>query len=194
MDFIATAHAATESHVATTSAGEGGGVIGNIFGLFGINLTSFLFQIITFTFVILVVWFLVLKPVVKKMTERQDIIDKSLANAKHVEERMKKGEQEYQDIVTKANAEANQILKKVVEESEKQRSKMMAEAKAEVEEMSVKAQAAIEKQRQTSLDEIRRETLLVVFASLEKVLTKKVTEDLDKKFITEVVQELEKYA
>ena len=54
--------------------------------------------------------------------------------------------------------------------------------------------AAIDKQRASSLDEIRRETLVVVFASLEKVLSKKVTEELDKKFITEVVKELEKYA
>lgn len=195
MDFIATAYAATEAHAeAVGTSTEKAGVLAGIFGLFGINLTSFLFQLITFAVVVVVVWFLILKPVVKQMTDRQEIIDKSLNDAKHIEERMKKGEAEYQDVIAKANAKANEILKNVTEESERQRSKILAEAKREVEELSAQAKAAIDKQRASSLDEIRRETLVVVFASLEKVLSKKVTEELDKKFITEVVKELEKYA
>ena len=48
----------------------------------GINPTLFVFQLINFAIVATIIWYLILKPLTKKMTERAKLIDESLDNAK----------------------------------------------------------------------------------------------------------------
>ena len=59
----------------------------NVFSSLGLNGQLFGFQLINFALVLGVVWFLILKPLTKKMTERQDLIDASLQKAKEIENR-----------------------------------------------------------------------------------------------------------
>ena len=52
----------------------------------GINGTLFIFQLINFAIVALILWYLILKPITKKMSERQKMIDDGIDNAKKIED------------------------------------------------------------------------------------------------------------
>ena len=105
MFFIDIVHASSE---AASAAAEGAqeGLLASL----GINVTLFLFQLANFIVVALILWFLILKPLTKKMAERQAIIDQSLENAKKVEENLHKSERKYQERVDLSKVEANKIL------------------------------------------------------------------------------------
>ncbi len=57
----------------------------SVLGSLGIEGKLLAFQFVNFSIVLAVVWFLILKPLVKKLEERRQIIDESLDNAKKVE-------------------------------------------------------------------------------------------------------------
>src|SRR3989344_6652802 len=77
-----------------------------LLGSLGINSTLFIFQLINFIVVAVILWFLILKPLTKKMAERQRIIDESLDNAKKVGENLEKSEADYQKRLKQARLEA----------------------------------------------------------------------------------------
>src|SRR3989344_8781458 len=81
-----------------------------LLGSLGINSTLFLFQLINFAAVAAIAWFLILKPLTKKMSERQRIIDESLDNAKKVSENLEKSEADYQKRLKQARLEAEKVL------------------------------------------------------------------------------------
>ena len=91
---VETATTVTAEHAAgTTEATEG------LLASLGINGTLFLFQLINFAIVVAILWFLVLKPLTKKMGERQEKIEDSLKNAEAVEENLRKSESKYQEKI-----------------------------------------------------------------------------------------------
>ncbi|MCX6778657.1 MAG: ATP synthase F0 subunit B, partial [Candidatus Magasanikbacteria bacterium] len=78
MNFIEIAHASEAPTELTETTEQSGGVLGSL----GINGQLFVFQLINFILVAAILWFLILKPLTKKMAERKKIIDESLDNVK----------------------------------------------------------------------------------------------------------------
>ena len=97
-------HQAVDSHC--NQADEG------LLSSLGINGQLFIFQFINFTIVAVIVWFLILKPLTKKMAERKKMIDESIDNAKALETNLKQSEQKYQEKIDLAKVEANKIIEK----------------------------------------------------------------------------------
>ena len=99
----------------------------------GINSSLFIFQLINFALVVAVVWFLILKPVTKKMAERQKTIEESLNNAKKIEEKLRQGEKEYQSRVDEAKVAANKIMDQSTTQAREAGESLKAKAKIEIE-------------------------------------------------------------
>ncbi|MEK9158891.1 MAG: ATP synthase F0 subunit B, partial [Patescibacteria group bacterium] len=73
--FIETVYASEEAAEAAGQVSEG------LLASLGINLPLFIFQLINFAIVAVILWFLILKPLTKKLAERQKMIDDSISNA-----------------------------------------------------------------------------------------------------------------
>ena len=114
----------------------------------GLNPTLFIFQLINFAVVAVVIWFLILKPLTKKMSERQSTIEKSLKNAEAVEENLRKSEQKYQEKIDEAKVEAATIIEKSGMEAKELGEKMKNKSKQEIEQLivQVKKNILIEKE------------------------------------------------
>ena len=77
------------THESTTEIPQDAGVLASL----GINGQLFVFQLINFAIVVLVLWFLILKPLSKKLEERKKLIDDSLDKAKEIETNLGMSEQ-----------------------------------------------------------------------------------------------------
>lgn len=187
MNFIDIANASTETtELAVTSEKAPEGLLNSL----GIHGTDIAFQFVNFIIVSLVIWFLILKPITKKMTERQKLIDDSLKNADEIEKRLNKSQIEYQEKIDQAKIEARKIIEKATEEAVESKERLKKEATAEIEELVQKARSAIELERRRQMNQLRKETVFVVFSALENVLSKKITKELDQSFIEEVLKEV----
>ncbi len=184
INFIDIAHAASE---AAAEVVPQTGLLGTL----GINSTLFIFQLINFIVVALILWFLILKPLTKKMAERQQIIDESLDNAKKVGENLEKSEQEYQKKLKAARIEAEKVIEKASLEADKTGAELRAKAKQDIEKLVAQAKANIKIEKEEMMAGLKAETANLIVLALEKILDEKVTAEKDKKFVKEVLEKLQ---
>src|SRR3989338_2394852 len=112
MDFIDTVYASPEEGAADETVTAETVVSASPLAPLGITLDRFVPQLINFIIVLAVVWFLILKQLTKKMTERQKLIDESLENAQKIEEKLSKADRDYQARIDGAKVESNKMLEK----------------------------------------------------------------------------------
>ncbi|EKD43374.1 MAG: hypothetical protein ACD_72C00308G0002 [uncultured bacterium] len=185
MQFIDIALASEEPATETTEAGSESALAG-----LGINGTLFAAQFINFALVAMVLWFLILKPLTKKMTERQKMIDDSIDNAKKIGDNLAKSEKEYQTRIDQAKVDANKLMEKSVTAAETAAEEAKTTAKKEIETLVVQARKSIKNEKDTMKTEIKEETANFIIMALEKILSEKMDSAKDKKMIEEILTKL----
>jgi len=184
MNLVYAAEKAIEHTSTASNASEG------VLASLGINSTLFIFQLINFAVVAVIIWFLVLKPLTKKMAERQEKIEQSLSNASEVERNLKKSEQSYQEKIDEAKAGAAKILENAQKESKEIGEKMKDKSKQEIELLIDQAKRNIKIEKEEMLDEVKVYTAELVVAAMEKVLDEKMDEEKDKEIIKKSLKKI----
>ncbi|HSR88984.1 MAG TPA: F0F1 ATP synthase subunit B [Candidatus Udaeobacter sp.] len=157
----------------------------------GINGTLFTFQIINFVVVMLVLWYLILKPLTKKMAERQKMIGDSVDNVKKIEANLGMSERKYQEKIDQAKVDANKILEKASLESLQMAEAMREKAKKDIEQLVDQARKNIKTERDESITELKAQAADLIISAAEKILASKIDIEKDNKIITEAVKSLE---
>lgn len=191
MQFIDTVYAqeAEPAVTAETGSHEGAASTG-VLGSLGINGTLFVSQLVNFAIIVVIVWFLILEPLTKKLAERQKMIDDSIDNSKKVQRNLEKSEQEFQKRIDEAKVEANKIVEHAVTESEKMNGEMKTKAKQEIETLVDQAKKNIKIEREEIKAEIKKETAEMIVTALEKILSEKITDKKDKELIWDMVAKM----
>src|SRR5690348_9342004 len=96
--------------IPTAHAAETASANPNVAELFGLNWKLFIAQLVNFGIILFVLWKWVFGPVGKKLQERSDKIEKSLQQAKEIEEKHKAAEQHRMLEIEKARKEASEIV------------------------------------------------------------------------------------
>jgi len=187
MNFIDIAHASTEE-AATETVPANAGVLASL----GINGPMFIAQLVNFAIVVAVIWFLILKPLTKKLNERQKLIDDSIENAKRIEDNLKRGERDYQERIDRAKVEANKILEKTNVEAGKLSEELKAKARKEIEALVETARRNIKTEKENMVKDLKEETAGLIVSALEKILSEKIDEKKDKKIIEEMLEGIKK--
>ena len=156
----------------------------------GIQPTLFIFQLINFVVVALIIWFLILKPLTKKMSERQDKIEQGLKNAEQVEENLRKSESKYQEKIDDAKAAAAKILTTANLEAKEVGEKMKEKSKQEIELLVDQAKRNINIEKDEMITEIKIQAGELVTIALEKILEEKIDDRKDKEMILRSVKNI----
>lgn len=158
----------------------------------GLNGQLFIFQLINFAIVAAIVWFLILKPLTKKLEERKKIIDDGLDKAKEIDANLQMAEQKFQERVDDAKAEANKIVEMAQDEAEKAGTNMKIRAKKEIELVVDQARRNIQIEKEEVMTGIKQETANLVIAAVEKIVGEKLDEKKDHKLIEDSIKKLGK--
>lgn len=183
MYFIDTVYASEEP---TESVPADTGVLSSL----GINGALFAAQLINFALVACILWFLILKPLAKKLAERQKMIDDSIVNSRRVQENLARSEQHFQRRVDEAKVEANRITERAAKEAEKMGLAMKTRAKQEIELLVDQAKRHIAVERGEMRTEFKKEVAGLIAAALQKILSEKMTDKKDKELIAEMVKKI----
>lgn len=154
---------------------------------FNIDISLLVAQMVNFAIVISVLYFFALKPLIATMQDRTKKIEKSLDDAKRVEEKLNQTEADYDKKLTKAKKEAAEIMEKAQKQAEEKREQMITKAKADIGQIINDEKARMQQEKKEVLREIKADVADLVAASLEKVLEEKVDSNEDKKLISRVV-------
>lgn len=155
--------------------------------VFHIDIKLLLAQAINFGIVFAVLYFFALKPIMKVMGERTEKIEKSLADAKNIEEKLNQTKEEYNTVMAQAKKEANIILEKANMAAEENKKEMIVKAKEEIGQVINQEKANMQAEKANTLKELKKEVAGLVTLALEKILEEKLDVKKQKEIIKKIV-------
>lgn len=189
MIFIDTVYASEAAHetAETTESANSQGILGSM----GIDGKLFGFQLLNFAIIFTILWFLILKPLTKKLNERQKMVDDSIENSKKIEEMMHQGELGFQEKIDMAKAEASMILERSKLEADALSEQSKTKTRQEIDMLVEQAKKKINSERDEMIRDLKSETASIVVSALEKILNEKIDDAKDKKLISEALSKLD---
>jgi F-type H+-transporting ATPase subunit b len=158
--------------------------------VFGFNSWFFFSQIVSFVIVALLLKQFAYKPVLAVLEERRRKIAEGLLNAEKIKQQLAESEQRYQEILTKANAEAQKMIDEARASAAAVKEKETQRAIGEAEQILTKAREAAALEHSKMLGDLKREVGRLVIGTTAKVTGKVLTADDQKRLSDEAAREV----
>src|SRR6266852_8557772 len=142
---------------------------------FGWNPWLFLSQVISFVIVALLLQRFAYKPILAVLEERRRKIEEGQLNAEKIKKELAEAEKRYQEIVTKANADAQKMIDEARESSVHLAERKQQEAVAAAEQILAKAKEAAALEHERQMQTLKRELGRLVVDTTAKVTGKVLT-------------------
>lgn len=157
---------------------------------FGWNWQLFLSQVISFCIVAFLLRRFAYKPILAVLEERRRKIEEGQLNAEKIKKELAEAEKRYQEILAKANADAQRMIDEARQSSEHLAERKQQEAIAAAEQIITKAReaSAIEHERQMEL--LKRELGRLVVETTSKVTGKVLNPDDQRRLQEEAARQL----
>jgi len=180
------------NHFILLAEGGGGitGAVSEIAKNFGVDWSHLLAQIVSFGIVAILLHKFAYKKVLNVLEERRQRITEGLANAERIKEELAKTEVARQEVLAKANAEANRLIEEAraaaarVQEAETQK------AIAEAAQIITKAQEAAAVEKARTMSELKREIGRLVVQTTGRVTGKVLTSEDQQRLAEETTRQL----
>ena len=162
----------------------------SIIQTFHLDWKLFLAQAVNFGIVVFVLWYFAFGPLVRNLTKRTKIIEKSLKDAKDIEEQHRKIIELKEQAINEAKIDAKKIIDEADEKSKKLEEDMRARMKNEARKILEKTKGDIEEEKNKMMNDVRREAAELIVLALEKVIPEKITPELDRKIAENAINSL----
>ena len=133
------------------------------------------------------------KPVMNIIKKRQGLVDKPIKEAEDAKQKALSMKQEYETNLSKANEEADRIVKEASAEAARKSEKIVSDAQQEAASLKAQAQLDIAAQQKRALNDAKDEIGSMAMDIASKVIGREITEkdnaDLVDEFIRNVGEE-----
>src|SRR5438105_15543505 len=157
---------------------------------FGWNWQLFLSQVISFAIVALLLRKFAYKPILAVLEDRRRKIEEGQLNAEKIRKELAEAEKRYQEIVGKANADAQRMIDEARESSAHLADRKEQEAIAAAEQILAKAQEAAALEHERTMAELKRQLGRLVVDTTAKVTGKVLTSEDQQRLQEEAARQL----
>ena len=157
-------------------------------GAFHINLKSFLFQLATFTIVLLIFKRWILPPLTKTLEDRRKALDKSLEQAKETEAALARAEARAEEMLAKARDQADEALAEAKKAGIEVVSRAEVAAAKRAELIIADAEKHLGQERDKLRLELKAELAGLVADASGKIIQEKLDDERDMSFIEKVIK------
>jgi F-type H+-transporting ATPase subunit b len=157
---------------------------------FGWNPWLFLSQVISFVIVALLLRRFAYKPIVAVLEERRRKIEEGQLNAEKIKKELAEAEKRYQEIVAKANADAQRMIDEARESAAHLSERKQQEAIAAAEQIIGKAREASAIEHERTMESLKRELGRLVVDTTAKVAGKVLTPEDQQRLQQEAARQL----
>ena len=151
----------------------------------GLNLGYLLVQILNFALVFIVLRAFVFKPIMDLLDKRRKSIAQGLQDAQVAAEARANAEKDAQEILTKAQAEANQNIREATERAEVVSKEIMAQAESDAAKAREAALADAGLERDRMLADVRGQVAALAMAAAHKLIGDALDEKRQRTLIDE---------
>lgn len=158
----------------------------SITSTFHIDIKLIIAQLINFAITLVLVYFVLGKPLIKMMNKRDSHIKEGLNNASTAKELIKKTTEEYNTTILNAKNEANEIFQDAKKQAEAKKSEMLEAAKIEVSQIIANGQKTLEVEKQKILDNAKSELVELTINATNKILAEQGIHALNHETISKI--------
>ncbi len=146
-----------------------------LFAQFGVTWSKFGAQVILFLLVYLILKKFAFAPIIATFETRRRTIEEGQANAEKIKKQLAESELRCQEILRKANADAQRIIEEARNSSESITQKQLQQAIKDAENIIIKANESVSLDRARMIAEVKTEMLHLVIDTTSKVVGKVLT-------------------
>lgn len=157
----------------------------------GINLGYLISQIVNFTLLALLLYFVAYKPVLRMLDERSARINKGIEDAEQASRRAAEMEQEFERQMAEARREGQEIVAQATQASERAGQEILERAREESRTQIERAREEIARERDLAMADLRRQVAELSLTISEKVLGETLDEQSQHRLIAEFMEQTE---
>src|SRR5207244_584941 len=157
---------------------------------FGWNWKLFLSQVISFCIVAFLLRRFAYKPILAVLEDRRRKIEEGQLNAEKIRKELAEAEKRYQEIVAKANADAQRMIDEARESSSHLAERKQQEAITAAEQILAKAKEAAALEYERQMQTLKRELGRLVIDTTAKVTGKVLTAEDQKRLQEEAARQV----
>lgn len=176
--------------IIAASSGGIGDILRETADTFGWNWKLFLSQVISFCIVAFLLRRFAYKPILAVLEDRRRKIEEGQLNAEKIRKELAEAEKRYQEIVAKANADAQRMIDEARESAAHLSERRQQEAIAAAEQILVKAKEAAALEHERQMQSLKRELGRLVVDTTAKVTGKVLTSDDQKRLQEEAARQV----
>lgn len=162
----------------------------DLLNTFGLEWPKFLAQLILFIIVYFILKKFAFGPIIAMLEERRKKIEEGQLNAQKIKQQLAESEKRHQEILTKANLEAQKLIDQARESAGIVADRKAQEALAAAEQIIAKAQEAAALEHERSMQQLKRELGHLVVETTAKVTGKVLTPEDQKRLQEEAARQL----
>lgn len=155
---------------------------------------TFVFMFINFVVLMVILVFLLYRPIQGILQKRAQKISDDLDQAQKSRERWEKMQLEAKTALDNAGAQAMEIIERARNEAEKVREEITNKARQEAEDIRQRTLAEIERAKRTAAAELREGVVSLAITAAGKVLGGKMSPDINEALINNALASIEKEA
>lgn len=161
-----------------------------LFSTFGVTWPKFIAQVILFLTVYTILRKFAFAPVIAIFEARRRLIEEGQANAEKIKKQLAESELRCQEILRKANADAQRIIEESRAAAEVLSQKQTQQAIHDAEGIIKKARETVELDRARMVNEVKAEMTRLVINTTSKVVGRTLTVEDQERLATETTNQL----
>jgi F-type H+-transporting ATPase subunit b len=146
------------------------------------------FQVFNFLVLLLVLKWILYKPLMKLLSDREHQIKKGVENAENAEMLLKESEATHEKMLKEARAEGQSMVEAARKSGEQVRTDIVAKAQEEAQHIITSGKELVDAEKAKALQEVKAEAVEMVLKATEKLLKQKIDAAKDAKLIEDSIQ------
>lgn len=161
-------------------------------GDLGISWQGLIGQLVTFALLFILLYFIAYKPIRRMLDERSNRIKVSMDQAEQIKEQMAKTDEQVREQLEAARMEGQNILTQAGQIGERLKEEAREEARHEAEITIARARTEIQRERDESIEELKRQFVDLAITAAEKVISETLDKEKHRRLIDEVLEQAPK--
>lgn len=162
-----------------------------LIGTLGLDLKSFLGQIVNFLIFAFVINRYVFTPVIAMLAKRNALIEESVLRAKEADRKLAEIKEEQAELVRETRREAATIVAGATEKAKAARATVLEETRHEAHTMIAEAKRSISEERASMIEEVKDHVKELALIAAEKFLGERMTPAHDSRLSKKLVNDLD---
>lgn len=161
-------------------------------GPFSINPGLIIWTLVVFGILMVLLWRLAWPAILKSVEEREQRIQKQLADAARANAEAQRLLEEHKKTIAGARSEAQEMIAKGKAVAQKERELLLAKAREEYEALLARARKDIDAEKEKAIVALRREAVELSIAAAAKVIDANLDTEANRRLVTDYLAGLDK--